>query len=285
MTAITDTKKDAFSLADALWDAMQRGVAPWQKCWKGGAAPGRPANVTSGKEYRAGNALYLMMVAMTNDWSAKWISFVETNKLGGNLKGQKSAKIEVPLIKKVVDDVTGLEKEVLRGFRTASVFNIDQVEGVEFPDSTPRNLIESVEKMDRILAKLISQGLTYVEPSENGGCWYRPADDTIGMPRREAFESTYEFYAALSREMAHATMREGRVERDKVSYAYEEMRAEIAATLICATLNLPRTQEQIDRHAAYLEPWLEEFAEQKSMLLKAASEAQAICDYLLKLAD
>lgn len=285
MTTATTETKDAFNLADALWDAMQRGVAPWQKCWKGGAAPGRPANFTSGKEYRSGNALYLMMISMTNNWSSKWISFVESNKVGGNLKGQKSAKIEVPLIKKTVDEITGLDKEVLRGFRTASVFNIDQVDGVEFPDATPRNLIESVETVDRILAKLISQGLSYVEPSENGGCWYHPSDDTIGMPHRGAFADTYEFYSSLCRELAHATMREGRVERDKVSYAYEEMRAEIAATLLCASLNLPRTQAQVDNHAAYLQPWLEEFADQKNMLLKAASEAQAICDYLLKLAD
>lgn len=276
---------DSFNLAEALWAAMQAGIAPWQKTWKGGAAPGRPTNVTTGKPYRSGNSLYLMFVAMANGWSGKWISFVESNKMGGNLKGQKSSKIEVPLIKKEVDQATGADKEILRGFRTASVFNIDQVQGVEFPGATPKNLIESVDSMDRILAKLCDQGMTYVEPSDNGGCWYLPDEDKIGMPRREAFSDTYEFYAALCRQMAHATMREGRVEREKISFAFEAMRAEIAATLLCCTLNLPRTQAQVDNHAAFLLSWLEEFSDQKSMLLKAASQAQHIHDYLMALAE
>ena len=72
MTAsINSNASPTFSLADALWEAMQAGLAPWQKTWRGGAAPGRPANVTSGKEYRSGNSLYLMFMAMRNGWSPK----------------------------------------------------------------------------------------------------------------------------------------------------------------------------------------------------------------------
>ena len=286
MTAsIKNQAVQTFDLAEALWEAMQAGLAPWQKTWRGGAAPGRPANVTSGKEYRSGNSLYLMFMAMRNDWSSKWISFVESAKLGGDLKGEKSVKIEVPLIKKEVDQSTGVEREFLRGFRTASVFNIDQVKGVDFVEATPKNLIESVYAVDRMLKKLQGQGLTYIEPSANGGCWYLPAEDKIGMPRRHAFADTYEFYSSLCRELAHATMKEGRLERQKLSYAYEELRAEMAATLLCSTLNLPRTQAQVDNHAAYLQPWLQEFADQKQILLKAASEAQAIHDYLMAMVD
>lgn len=285
MTVITTpaTAIEAFNLAEALWESMQAGLAPWQKTWQGGAAPGRPANMTSGKAYRSGNSLYLMMMSFKNGWSNKWISFVESNKIGGNLKGQKGTKIEVPLIKKEIDKTTGLEKEFLRGFRACTVFNIDQVQGVDFAEKTPTNLIESVDTVDRMLVQLQSQGLSYVEPSHNGGCWYLPDEDKIGMPRREAFSDTYEFYSSLAHEMSHATMKEGRVEREKISYAYEEMRAEIASTLICCTLNLPRSQAQVDNHAAYLQPWLEEFSNQKQMLLKAASEAQLIHDYLIGL--
>lgn len=281
-TAITNT--EAFNLADELWASMQAGVAPWQKTWQGGAAPGRPANVTSGRDYRSGNSLYLMMMSFKNGWSNKWISFVEMNKLGGNLKGQKGTKIEVPLIKKEIDKATGLEKEFLRGFRACTVFNVDQVAGVDFSGQSPTTLIESVDTVDRMLDNLKSQGLVYVEPSQNGGCWYLPAEDKIGMPARGAFNDTYEFYSSLAHEMSHATMKEGRVERDKISYAYEEMRAEIASTMICCSLNLPRTQAQVDNHTAYLKCWLDEFSDQKNMLLKAASEAQAIHDYLMSLA-
>lgn len=283
-TANTEVR-EAFNLAEALWDAMVNGVAPWQKTWRGGAAPGRPANVITGKPYRSGNALYLMAMSLKKGWSSHWISFLESSKLGGNLKGQKASKIEVPLIKKVVDDSTGQEEERLRGFRTAAVFNVDQVQGVDFPQATPKNLIESVEAVDKMLAKLQAQGLSYEEPSHNGGCWYIAEEDKIGMPQRTAFDDTYEFYSSLCRQLAHATMKEGRVERDKVSFAYEAMRAEIAATLLCCTLNLPRTQAQVDNHAAYLLAWLEEFEDRKPMLLRAAADAQVIHDYLLALAE
>lgn len=282
-TSTTSTATEAFNLAEVLWESMESGLAPWQKTWVGGAAPGRPANATSGKAYRSGNSLYLMMLSVKNGWSNKWISFVEMNKLGGNLKGQKGSKIEVPLIKKEVDKSTGLEKEFLRGFRTAVVFNVDQVQGVEFDGQTPKNLIESVNAVEQMLSGLKSQGLSYVEPSHNGGCWYLPDEDKLGMPLRASFNDAYEFYSSLAHEMSHATMKEGRVERDKVSYAYEELRAEIASTLVCCTMNLPRTQAQVDNHAAYLQPWLDEFTDKKSMLLKAASEAQLIHDYLIGL--
>lgn len=187
------------------------------------------------------------------------------------------------MIKKEIDKATGLDRDILRGFRTCSVFNIDQVQGVEFSEKTPTNLIESVSSVDRMLFQLQAQGLTYIEPSEDGGCYYLPKEDEIGMPRREAFMDTYEFYSGLCREMAHATMKDGRVERVKISFAYEQMRAEIASTMLCCTLNLPRTQRQVDNHASYLQPWLEEFSDQKQMLLKAASEAQSIHDYLMSL--
>lgn len=283
MTTQSTARAETFNLAEELWTAMLSCQAPWQKTWAGGAAPGRPANVISGKDYRSGNSLYLTMIAMKNGWSNRWISFIESAKMGGNLQGERGVKIEVPLIKKQVDAATGLEKEFCKGFRAAVVFNIDQVKGVELQGQTPKNLIESVDSVERMLSNLKTQGLTYIEPSENGGCWYTPADDTIGMPLRTAFSDTYEFYSGLAHELSHSTMAEGRVEREKLNYAFEELRAEIASTMVCCTLNLPRTQAQVDNHAAYLKPWLEEFADKKQMLLRAASDGQKIHDYLIGL--
>jgi antirestriction protein ArdC len=285
MTTTTQAapRAEAFNLAEELWTAMENGVAPWMKTWKGGEAPGRPANVISGKAYRSGNSLYLQMLSMKNGWSNRWISFIESSKMGGNLQGERGTKIEVPLIKKQIDVSTGVEKEFLRGFRAATVFNVDQVKGIDIQGQTPSNPIESVASVERMLDALKLQGLTYVEPSQNGGCWYLPAEDKIGMPLRASFTDSYEFYSSLAHEMSHSTIREGRVERDKVSYGYEELRAEIAATMICSSLNLPRTQAQVDNHTAYLQPWLEEFSDKKQFLLKACSEGQAIHDYLIGL--
>lgn len=275
---------DTFNLAETLWESMVAGTAPWQKTWQGGAAPGRPMNVTSGKEYRSGNSLHLMLIGMRNGWSSNWISYKEMEKLGGNLKGQRGSKIEVPLIKTEVDQVTGKEHESLKGFRTAVVFNVDQIQGIDDVfEKTSVNVIDTVPMIDRILGNLLLDGLQYIEPSKTGGCFYLPSEDLIGMPLRSSFNDTYEFYSSLAHEISHATMKTGRVERESVSYAYEELRAEIAATMICCTLNLPRTQVQVNNHAAYLKPWLDEFEDKKHMLLKAATDGQMIHDYLIKL--
>ena len=283
--ATISAPSEAFNLAEELWSAMQNGVAPWQKTWKTGQAISRPMNVSSGHYYRSGNSLYLMAKSAQQGWSNQWISYVECAKLGGSLKGEKGTRIEVPLIRTEINSDTGEDKEVLRGFRTCTVFNIDQVKDVSFEVTIKANPIESIASIDGMLEALKLQGLSYEEPSANGGCWYLPAQDKVGMPLRTNFNDTYEFYSSLCHELGHATMRPGRVDRPAVSYAYEELRAEIASTLICATLNLPRSQSQIDNHAAYLKDWLNEFTEQKQVLLRAASEAQAIHDYLMKLSS
>jgi antirestriction protein ArdC len=275
----------AFSLVEELWSCMTQGTAPWQQTWKEGNAPGKPMNFTTGKHYRSGNALWLMAIAARNGMSNCWISFNEVRKAGGNLAGEKSSRIEVPFITTEVDKKTGEEKEVLKGFRSCSVFNIDQVKDVVLTREGVKTPIGSCDAVEAMLAHLKAQGLTVNESSIDEGCFYDPLKDEISMPARSTFEDTYAYYSALAHEMAHATGRPGRVERPEISYVFEEMRAEIASTLICNTLQLPRSQKHIDNHAAFLKDYIQEFADQKSMLLKAASEAQAIHDYLMNTCD
>lgn len=165
------------------------------------------ANFTHGKEYRSGNASYLMMMGMKKfGWSSKCISFVETNKMGGNLKGQKSAKIEVPfLVKKEVDKTTGLTRKccAVSARPQCSTLIRSMVSSLR---KRPRKLDRvGWKRLDRILAKLQEQSELCRAHLTIGGCWYLPAEDKIGMPRREAFADTYEFYSSLCREMAHAT--------------------------------------------------------------------------------
>lgn len=282
VTAIEE--KSAFKLAEVLWSKMEQGLAPWQRTWEAGEAPGLPRNVTSDRNYRGGNAMYLMSLAITNGWSNSWISFLEVSKLNGSLQGQKGSKIEVPLIKKTKDKVTGEEEESLRGFRAATVFNVSQVSGIDFDGKNALPIDEGVQTVERMLDGLKNLGMGYVEPSEDSGCSYNSTTDVISMPERSAFINRYEYCAMLAHQMSRATMQEKRVEREPVSFAYEMVRSEIAATMLCSSLNLPRSQKHIDNNAAYMKAWLEEFADEKSMLLKAASEATAIHDYLMNLA-
>ena len=225
-----------------------------------------------------------MMASASNGWTNEWVSYAEMAKLGGNVKGQSATKIEIPMFKKKKDPVTGDERETLTGFRAGVIFNIAQVDGVELPSKEAPKLVESVSAVLMMQDRLKEKGVKFIENAGNG-CSYDSLTDTVEMPNRGCFDNAYEYYAQLAHEMAHATMSYGRVEREPVSYAYEELRAEMASALICSSLRLPRTQNHIDNHASFMQAWLEEFADKKGQLLKAASEAQQIHDYLMELAQ
>src|SRR5881392_2300243 len=50
-------------VTDSIIAALEKGVAPWQRPWQSGAFE-MPMNPTSGKPYRGGNAIHLMVVGM-----------------------------------------------------------------------------------------------------------------------------------------------------------------------------------------------------------------------------
>jgi len=276
--------ENSFNLAEALWAKMEAGLAPWQITWGVGEAPGKPQNVVSQKAYRGGNSFYLMMHAASNGWSHNWLTFNQAKQAGGTLKGQKGTHIETPLIRKVEDEKSGDEKEILLGFRSAVVFNSNQVEGVDFIQGKPYKVDDAASTILSMLDGLKSQGFNLVESEVYEGCWYEPGEDKGGIPAIDTFAGPYEYYSALAHVLARSTMVNDRVVRENRGMAYEMVRSEMAATLICSSLGLPRTQAQVDNNAAFMSQWLTEFSEQKSMLLKAASEASAIHDYLMDLA-
>ena len=272
-----------FNLAEELWKKMEQGLSPWQMTWGVNEAPGRPQNVISQKAYRGGNSFMLMLLAAQNGWSNNWLTFNQAREAGGGLKGEKGSRIEAPIIRKKVNEA-GEEKEFLLGFRTAVVFNASQVTGVELYGKKAVEVHDACAVVAKMRDGLISQGFNLKVGPEEEGCWYRPADDAAGIPPQAAFDGQYEYYSALAHVLSRATMATGRVERENRGLAYEMVRSEMAATLICSTLGLPRTQAQIDNNASFMSQWLSDFADQKNMLLKAASEATAIHDYLMELA-
>jgi len=56
-------------VTDSIIAALEKGVAPWQRPWQSGAFE-MPMNPTSGKPYRGGNAVHLMVVGMRCRWHA-----------------------------------------------------------------------------------------------------------------------------------------------------------------------------------------------------------------------
>src|SRR5213595_150870 len=62
-------------VTDNIIAALEKGVAPWQRPWQSGAFE-MPMNPTSGKPYRGGNAIHLMMVGMRKGYQdPRWLTY------------------------------------------------------------------------------------------------------------------------------------------------------------------------------------------------------------------
>ena len=65
----------------------------------------------------------------------------------------------------------------------------------------------------------------------------------------------------------------------KVNYAKEELTAEMTAAYLCAVTDIG--QPTIENSAAYIENWLNVLRNDKTLIIKAASQAQKAADYII----
>ncbi|MGY3357411.1 antirestriction protein ArdC [Bradyrhizobium sp. GM0.4] len=85
------------------------------------------------------------------------------------------------------------------------------------------------------------------------------------------------------RHKAHASGHPSRLNRDlsgsygTKKYAFEELVAEISSAFSCASLGIV----PMVRHADYIGSWLEVLREDKRAIVRAASKASKVADYLL----
>ena len=73
---------------------LETGTAPWQKPWEGGSQ--MPMNPTTGKSYRGGNVLALMISGMRKGYGdPRWMTYKQASDKGWQVrKGEKGTQIE-----------------------------------------------------------------------------------------------------------------------------------------------------------------------------------------------
>ena len=108
--------------------------------------------------------------------------------------------------------------------------------------------------------------------------------DFVQIPPDEAFHSPELRAATLFHELSHATGHVSRLNRDlsgsfgSISYAKEELRAELASYAIGSMIGLPC---DVPNHASYIQSWIEVLKQDRREIFHAAAEAQRIADYIL----
>lgn len=298
MTKQTTTqKRDLYQeVTNKMITLLEKGVSPWRCTWN---RYGLARNYASNHVYTGINAI---LMNLTEHPIPYFLSFKQAKKLGGKIrKGSKSETVYFfkPLFKDQEDNYIGLDKakalkgmgeevQVIPMLKYFSVFNIQDVEGIEFDiPEVELQEHERIEKCETIL-KDFPSAPQYVYEDANKA-YYNPIADKLNMPDIKQFTSAEEYYVTFFHEATHATGHKSRLNRDGVTklnpfgsagYSREELVAEMGASFLAAHVGI-NYDEITENSAAYLQGWLSALKADKKLIFKAAAEAQKATDYIL----
>ena len=186
---------------------------------------------------------------------------------------------------KVKDKESGEDKKI-PFLRLYHVFNVAQCEGLKlknvpladdsaFVQTLPA---EIVAKMPQ--APVIKHGMAMAS--------YSPSQDVVNMPDRQRFDAEDNYHATLFHELVHATGHEKRLKRAGITerngygsepYGKEELIAEMGSAFLCGQAGI--VDRTITSSAAYLEGWLTQIKQDKTLIVQAAAQAQKAADFIL----
>ena len=248
------------------------GLLPWQRPWRTSA----PRNGLSGRPYRGVNRLILGLSEFDD---CRWLTYRQAQQMGGHVRrGERGSQV---VLWRWIDDGQGGERPISKAF---TVFNALQCEGLGLLDEA-----DTVEPRAIDSAEAIFGGYANAPSLAFGGdrALYCPAGDFIQMPERGRFTTPERFYATLFHEMVHSTGAAHRLARPGVvdpivyasqGYALEELIAEIGAAFLS---NEAGIDGEIEQSAAYVANWLEALKRDRSMIVRAAGQAQRAVDHIL----
>jgi antirestriction protein ArdC len=280
-------------VTDSIVAALEKGTAPWQKPWQSGAYE-MPLNPTSGKVYRGGNAIHLMVIGMQKGYEdPRWLTYRQAQENGWQVRrGEKGAQIEFwqfPRTDSESEPQYRSSSREGRGdqfiYRVYTVFNASQIDGVSPHTPRVRQEWEVLEAGETILRNSGAR----ISHDQADRAFYSRLSDSIHLPPRAAFKSSAEFYGTALHELSHWTGHEARLNRETLcetyrfgdmAYAKEELRAELASLFLMSERGIPHNPNS---HASYMHAWLQVLREDKNEIFRAARDAHRAADLLIAL--
>jgi antirestriction protein ArdC len=266
-------------ITERIVSLLSQGTVPWHKPWQ--IATGLPRNLVSQKAYRGINVFLLMAM---NYESPHWLTLRQANLLGGQINpGEKSCPVVFWKPMKVKDKESGEDRKI-PFLRLYHVFNVSQCTGLKnIPPADDSAFIQTLPA--EIVANMpqrpvIKHGMT--------AAYYSPVNDSIGMPDSNRFETSDHYHATLFHELVHATGHEKRLKQASIlerngygsePYGKEELIAELGSAFLCGYAGI--VDRTINSSAAYLEGWLKQLKEDKTLIVHAAAQAQKAADFIL----
>ena len=266
-------------ITERIVSLLSQGTVPWHKPWH--VQTGLPRNLITQKPYRGINVFLLMTM---NYESPNWLTLRQANAMGGQIKpGEKSCPVVFWKPMKVTDKETKEEKKI-PFLRLYHVFNVSQCTGLKnippadesaFIQTLPAELVANMPQRP-----VIKHGMN--------AAYYSPTSDVVGMPDSNRFKTADHYHATLFHELVHSTGHEQRLKRASIMerngygsdpYAKEELIAEMGSAFLCGYAGIE--DRTIDSSAAYLEGWLKQLKEDKTLIVHAAAQAQKAADFIL----
>ena len=278
-------------VTDEIIKQMEAGIIPWKKGWK---AISGAYNAKNKKYYAFINQLALGKVGA-------YASFKQWQELGFKInKGAKASYVIEWFFKEYTfkgteKDEDGNEVKIERKYkkwypRVYPVFHESQVEGYTAPDMEEIEKPDPIEAAENIIANYESfSGIRKIIRNEQSAkAFYSPVADYIQVPMLEQYENASEYYSTLFHEITHSTGHTSRLDRGlntklaafgSQDYSKEELVAELGAAMCCTRLGID-TPDTTTNSAAYLQGWLKQLKNDKSLLISAASYAEKATKYI-----
>lgn len=289
-TNTKDFSKVYETVTDQIIKEMEKGIIPWKKGW---TAISGAYNAKSKRYYSFLNQMILAK-------PGAWASFKQWQELGAKIKKGEHAEYVMEWFSKKIEwtatnEETGEEeqKSYLRWYpRTYPVFHESQVEGWTAPQIETIKPAEPIEAAEELVNnyKGFSGIKDIITDEMSAKAYYSPVMDYIQVPMKEQFDSIEEYYSTLFHEMTHSTGHTSRLDRGlntklaafgSNDYSKEELTAELGAAMIMARLGID-TPETFKNSTAYLQSWLKALKNDKSLLVSAASYAEASTRYIFQ---
>jgi antirestriction protein ArdC len=274
------------SITERIVSALESGVIPWKKEWRtSGKSAGLPYNLVSGAAYRGVNVFSLFCSGYASNG---WCTYKQAQGLGYQVrKGEKSSPV---VFWKFPDKKTKAERPDSAPFaRFYSVFNIEQLDGVPAELPFEGETFDPIEECELLVSRFMGSASHPTLAHGGDRAFFSPSRDHVQMPVRESFHSAGGYYATLFHEFAHSTGVKSRCDRAELQamkgfgdeeYSREELVAEFAAAFLCAETGCSN-EERLTNSVAYIQSWIKQLKNEKTLAVQAAQRAQRAADFIL----
>ncbi len=294
-----NSPKDIYQeITNLIIEKLEQGFIPWHRPW---SAYGAAASYITKKPYRGVNALLMNML---NHEKPYYLTFKQAKELGGMVrKGSKSvpvlywnfyfkhAETGKKLTEAVARKLPADKVKKLAFLREYNVFNIDQIDNIEFnfPEVVikPENgIIESCESIVTGMPKAPA-----IKHDNAKRAFYVPSQDYVNMPDIKFFDSSEFYYDTLFHELVHSTGHQSRLSRPEITehnsfgsenYSKEELVAELGGSFLCGHAGI-QNDRTVENNAAYIQGWVKKLKNDNQLIIQATGKAQKAADYILNL--